>query len=277
MKPPIAAATALALTLVLVTQACDAPTPSAPAKTAVLKVAVTTSTRDSGLLDQLLPAFEKARGARVEIIAVGTGRALALGRSADVDVVLVHHRPSELAFMKDRCGVRREDLMHNYFIIVGPEDDPGGIKGLGPEEALTKIRGRQRFISRGDDSGTHKREAQLWKAAGLEPAWDGYIESGRGMGATLIMADEKRAYTISDIGTYLKMRKKLALIPLVDKGEALKNPYGVLVVDPEKRGGDGALARAFVDYLISEECQRRIAEYRIEGQALFYPARGSKE
>lgn len=241
----------------------------------VLRMAVTTSTRDSGLLDVLVPVFEKDHGARVDVIAVGTGAALKLGERGEVDVVLVHARSAEDAFMAAEHGIRREDVMYNTFEILGPQDDPADVRGLEPPLALQKIAAsQQRFVSRGDDSGTHQRELKLWADAGERPLWDGYLESGQGMGATLTMADQMNAYVLTDRGTYLKFKPKIRLVPLITSSESLQNPYGIMVVNPEKNPSlNGPLAQTFVDFMISAEAQRLIRDYRIEGEQLFHPLR----
>ena len=239
----------------------------------VLRLAVTTSTRDSGLLDELIPRFQSRYGARVDVIAVGTGAALKLGEAGDVDAVLVHARALEDAFMAAGHGVRREDVMYNSFEILGPPDDPAQVSGLEPTAALVKIAASgQPFVSRGDGSGTHQRELTLWKQGGGRPAWDAYVESGQGMGATLIMADQLRAYALADRGTYLKFKDKIDLVPLVRPTAALRNPYGVIAVNPEKNEAiRGDLAQQFIQFLISPETQRQIRDYRVAGQPLFHP------
>jgi len=226
-------------------------------------------------LDVLVPIFEKEQGVRVDVIAVGTGAALKLGEAGDVDVVLVHAREAEDAFMEAGHGVRREDVMYNTFEILGPADDPAGIRGMEPAAALRKIAGGgQRFVSRGDDSGTHKRERKLWNDGGQRPQWDGYVESGQGMGATLTMADQMNGYVLSDRGTYLKFKNKIRLVPLVTSSESLRNPYGIMVVNPQKHSSiKGELAQSFVDFMISAEAQQLIRDYKIEGEQLFYPLR----
>jgi tungstate transport system substrate-binding protein len=172
-------------------------------------------------------------------------------------------------------GSRREEFMYNDFVLLGPEGDPAQIRELDPVEAMTKIaRGKHPFVSRGDDSGTYQRELSLWEAAGGRPAWEGYIESGQGMGGTLVMADEKQAYVLADMGTYLKFQDKIELIPLAAAAESLRNPYAAIVVNPQRHPHiDAALANALVDFLISAEAQRLIAGYRISGRQLFHPTR----
>lgn len=241
----------------------------------VLRLAVTTSTRDSGLLDRLVPGFEKEQGVRVDVVAVGTGAALKLGEAGDVDVVLVHARTAEESFMAAGHGVRREDVMYNTFEILGPADDPAGVQGMKPTEALNKIAASgQRFVSRGDNSGTHRREIELWDAGKGRPEWQGYAESGQGMSATLTMADEMNAYLLSDRGTYLKFKQKIRLVPLVTSSPNLRNPYGIMVVNPQKHPRiQNELAQTFVDYMISAAVQKMIGEYKIGGEQLFYPLR----
>jgi len=245
----------------------------------VLRLATTTSTRDSGLLDVLVPVFEEASACRVDVIAVGTGAALKLGESGDVDAVLVHARSAEEAFMNAGHGIRHEPVMHNYFLIAGPADDPAGARGRDAATALKKIAaGKHRFVSRGDDSGTHKRERSLWKTAGGQPEWEGYVESGQGMGPTLVMADEMNAYVLADEGTWLKQSGKFRLVPLVTEAAGLCNPYSVMVVNPNKHASvNSNLGGAFVDFLISAQGQQLIAAYRINRQVLFHADRPEKE
>ncbi len=239
----------------------------------VLRLAVTTSTRDSGLLDLLVPGFEKEHNVRVDIIAVGTGAALKLGEAGDVDVVFVHARTAEDNFMAAGHGVRREDVMYNTFEILGPAADPARVQGMKPTEALNTIAASgQRFVSRGDNSGTHRREIELWDAGKGRPTWEGYVESGQGMSATLTMADEMNAYVLSDRGTYLKFKQKIGLVPLVTSSPNLRNPYGIMVVNPQKHPRiQNELAQKFVDFMISAAVQKMIGEYKIGGEQLFYP------
>jgi tungstate transport system substrate-binding protein len=227
------------------------------------------------LLDVLLPPFEQQRQIRIKVIAAGTGKALKLGEMGDVDVLFVHAREAEDAFLAAEHGIRREDVMYNTFELLGPEDDPAEIRGLAASDALQKIStSGATFISRGDDSGTHKRELLLWQAAGTKPSWKGYQESGQGMGATLTIADEMSAYVLTDRGTYLHFQEKIDLVPLAAKSEALHNPYGVIVVNPNKHAAvRHELASELVDYLISPEGQQRIADYRLHGETLFVPLR----
>ena len=245
----------------------------------VLRMAVTTSTRDSGLLDELVPVFERVHGVRVDVIAAGTGKALTLGENGDVDLILVHARKAEEAFMAAGHGVRHEEVMQNTFEVLGPPSDPAGIGGMNATEALSNIAaGGERFVSRGDESGTHQRELVLWRADRERPQWEGYVENGDGMGATLVMADQMRAYVLSDRATYLKFRTKIDLIPLVETSRELLNPYGVIVVDPAKHERiNERLAQRFVDFLISPPAQRMIGEFRIDGEQLFEPLRLPRE
>ena len=242
-------------------------------KQPVLRLATTTSTRDSGLLELLLPPFESQRQVRVDVIAVGTGEALKLGEAGDVAVVFVHAREAEDAFVAAGHGIRREDVMDNTFELLGPASDPAGIRGLDAPAALRKIAaGRFPFVSRGDDSGTNKRELLLWKASAALPDWPEYRESGQGMGTTLTIANEMSAYVLTDRGTWLNYRDKIDLVPLAAQTPELRNRYGIIVVDPKKNPGSAAeLAHAFVDYVISPAAQQIIADYRLAGDAVFLP------
>ena len=242
-------------------------------RNSVLRMAVTTSTRDSGLLDALVPVFEKEAGVRVDIIASGTGKALKLGESGDVDLVLVHARQAEDEFMSAGHGIRREDVMFNTFEIVGPPNDPAAIRDMQPVAALQKIaKAGQVFFSRGDESGTHQRELQLWSSGGGRPYWQDYIENGQGMGATLTMADQLQAYTLTDHGTYLAMRDMIDLIPLITSAKKLENPYGIIVVAPGKHESiNDSDAQDFVDFIISPKAQRLIRDFKVDGESLFYP------
>lgn len=242
---------------------------------AVLRLASTTSTRDSGLFDVLLPEFERSHDCRVDLIAVGTGAALKLGESGDVDALLVHARAAEDEFMAGGHGIRHEPVMHNYFLIAGPADDPAEARGSDAIQALKRIAaGRHRFISRGDDSGTHKRELMLWENAGGRPDWDDYVECGQGMGPTLLMADEKNAYVLTDEGTWIKRKNAFRLTSLVTEAALLKNPYSVMVVNPEKHPAINVkLAQRFADFMISAATQHQIAGYEVNGQPLFKPDR----
>jgi tungstate transport system substrate-binding protein len=242
-----------------------------------LVLATTTSTQDSGLLDYLLPDFEKEDGVKVDVIAVGTGQALQLGKDGNADVLLVHSRAAEDEFMANNDGTRREDVMYNDFIIIGPENDPAGIKGMtDATEAFKKIAESQTpFISRGDKSGTHNKELSIWKKAEIEPAGDWYVSSGQGMGEVLTMANEQQAYTLSDRATYLARSKEGLDLPILVEGDkALFNPYGVIAVNPEKNANiNAAEAQNFIDWIISVPVQEKIKAYGMEdfGQSLFVP------
>ena len=239
-----------------------------------LKLATTTSTENSGLLAVVLPHFEATFGCVVDVIAVGTGQALALGEGGDVDLVMVHAPDLEQAWVAARHGVDRRTFMQNDFVILGPAEDPAGVAGgKDGAAALTRILERgATFVSRGDQSGTHHRERALWAAAGVEPAGDGYLEAGQGMGAVLVIADEKRAYTLSDRGTWLARRAQLELAVLVEGDPALDNPYSVIAVNPEHHPHVKAgLARQLMDWLCGADAQARIGAFRIGGEPLFTP------
>lgn len=259
---------------VLTTPAEEVTTPASDAPRH-LTLATTTSTDDSGLLDYLLPDFEQQYGVTVDVVAVGTGQALALGASGDADVVLVHARAREDAFVAEGHGTARYDVMYNDFVIVGPADDPAGIGGMTDAAAAFRqiAEAEATFISRGDDSGTHTKERAIWEAAGIEPAGDWYISAGQGMGAVLTMADEQQGYTLSDRATYLaRQQEGLSLEILVEGDPILFNPYGVIPVNPETHPGVNAeLAQTFVDWLTSLETQTQIAEFEVNGQQLFTP------
>jgi len=239
-----------------------------------IRLATTTSTEDSGLLDFLLPPFEEREGVKVDRVAVGTGRALALAQRGDADLILVHARAREDAFVSEGWGVDRRDVMWNDFVIAGPAEDPAGI-GDAPNaaEALWRIASaRAGFVSRGDDSGTHTRERDLWEAAGVAPAWPDYKEAGQGMGACLNIADQTRGYVLTDRGTYLAFGERVDLEVLVEGDPALRNPYGAIRVNPERHPHVNAEgARKLLDYLTSPEGQARIAAFRVDGQVLFHP------
>jgi tungstate transport system substrate-binding protein len=251
------------------------PTPAPAAEGGRLILATTTSTEDSGLLDYILPDFEEKYDATVDVIAVGTGQALELGTNGDADVVLVHARAKEDAFVEAGDGTQRYDVMYNDFIIVGPADDPAGIKGMtSATEALAKIaESKATFISRGDESGTHTKEKGLWEKAGIAPEGDWYVSAGQGMGEVLTMAAEQQAYTLSDRATYVvRQADGLDLEILVEGDKALFNPYGVIPVNPEKHPDIHAeLGQAFADWITSLETQELIASYKVNDQQLFVP------
>jgi tungstate transport system substrate-binding protein len=248
-----------------------------PAKTAGrLILATTTSTRDSGLLDYILPDFEAKYNVSVEVVAVGTGQALQLGTKGDADVELVHARAQEDAFVAAGDGINRQDVMYNDFIIIGPANDPAGIKGMKAPEAFAKIaQTGSRFISRGDQSGTNTKELAIWKAAGIEPKGDWYISAGQGMGAVLTMANEQLAYTLSDRATYLaRTLKGIDLVILCEGDPDLLNRYGVIAVNPAKHPGvNSELANKFIDWITSVETQKLISTFGVKdfGKPLFFP------
>ena len=240
-----------------------------------LRLATTTSTANSGLMDYLLPGFTAQTGLEVHLIAVGTGKALRLGREGDVDVVLVHARQAEDQFVASGYGVDRADVMYNDFIIVGPKSDPAGIaSSQSVAEVLQKIHAsEQAFVSRGDDSGTHKRELLLWQSAGVTPADSWYREVGQGMGKTLQIANEVDGYTMTDRGTWLAYQSKLDIELLFANDPPLFNPYGIIAVNPERHAHvnyDGA--SKLIAWFISPAVQKLIGEFKIRGQQLFVPS-----
>lgn len=242
-----------------------------------LILATTTSTDDSGLLDFILPDFEKAYNVKVDVVAVGTGQAIALGEDGNADVLLVHARSREDAFMEAGHGVRREDVMYNDFVIVGPAEDPANVRGMiSAADAFAKIASEQVvFVSRGDESGTHTKELSVWKAAGIEPSGEWYQSAGQGMGEVLTLTAEAQGYTLSDRATYLARSKEgLDLEILMEGDEVLFNPYGVIAVNPDKGAHIKAeLANQFIDWIISVPVQEKISEFGKEefGQSLFIP------
>jgi tungstate transport system substrate-binding protein len=250
-------------------------------KTIIL--ATTTSTQDSGLLDVLIPVFEKKAGYFVKTIAVGSGQAMAMGQKGEADVLLVHSPDAEVKFMSDGFGVNRRLIMHNDFIVLGPASDPAKVKGTKASiEAFRKIAGAQSlFLSRGDNSGTHAKEKSLWKAAGIKPEgqkW--YQETGLGMGDTLNVASEKKGYLLSDRGTYLALKKKLALDILGEGDAALLNIYHVIEVNPEKWPKvNNAGAKAFAEFMVSPETQAVVKSFGVDkyGSPLFFPDAGKKD
>jgi tungstate transport system substrate-binding protein len=269
------------------TQAPPTAAPAQPESTATnppmaeankIILATTTSTEDSGLLDYLLPDFQKETGITVDVIAVGTGQALTLGQDGNADVLLVHARAREDKFMAAGHGIRREDVMYNDFVVVGPEADPAGIQGMSnAANAFKKLAEMQAtFISRGDDSGTHTKELSIWKKAELEPAGDWYLSAGQGMGEVLTMANEQLGYTLSDRATYLaRLKEGLDLVILVEGDAVLFNPYGVIAVDPKNNPNiHNDLPNQFIDWIISIPVQEKIGQFGVTdfGQSLFTPS-----
>ena len=250
---------------------------SVPVEEQRLILATTTSTQDSGLLDSILPEFETRTNIKVDVIAVGTGQALKLGEDGNADVLLVHAPSKEDAFMQAGHGVRRESVMYNDFVIVGPASDPAGIRGLTTAvEAFAAIAQSQApFISRGDESGTHTKEMKIWEVAGIMPGGGWYISTGQGMGAVLIMTEEEQAYTLSDRATYLvHTLEGIDLEILVEDDPLLFNPYSVIAVDPDKGSHIQAdLAQAFIDWLISVPTQEMIGQFGVAefGTPIFVP------
>lgn len=266
--------------LAMVVASCGSPARPRPARPDLI-LATTTSFQDSGLLDVLVKDFQDTSGYRVKATAVGTGAALAIGAKGDADVVVVHAPKAERDFMAAGNGERRQLFMHNDFVIVGPPEDPAGIKGMRVSEGLRRIAGAGvRFISRGDRSGTHLLELDLWQQVGIKPAGAWYVEAATGMGQTLTIASEKRAYTLTDRGTYLSRRSQLELGIVIEKDPPLINIYHVITVNPKKFTGlnvEGA--NAFADHLLSAGAQAIIARFGVDkyGEPLFFPDAGKTE
>ncbi len=239
-----------------------------------LKMSTTTSTQDSGLLKVLLPPFEKKNNCKVDVIAVGTGQALKLGEAGDVDVVFVHARKLEDKFVADGFGVNRKDVMYNDFVIIGPKNDPAGVaKAKSAVEALKMIAAKQStFISRGDKSGTHTKELELWKSAGVEPKGSWYVEAGQGMGPVITMATERQGYTLADRGTYNAFKGQKTDLTIVFQGEkGLFNPYGIIAVNPKKFPHvKFDLAMKLIDFVTGAEGQKIIADYKAHGEPVFF-------
>ena len=251
-----------------------------------LRVATTTSLYDTGLWGYLEPMFEEEYGVELDVMSAGTGKAIELGRRGDVHIIAVHSKSREEAFIAEGYGIERVPFAYNYFIIVGPESDPAGVKGMSPGDAFKKLMdtGSGSFVSRGDDSGTHGKEKAIWKGAGYEyetvqsaGAW--YIEAGSGMGPTLMMASEKQAYTLTDMGTFLAYKGKLELVPIVDKGDILLNVYSAIAVNPESVPTTNIkMADNLISFITSVEIQELIGDYGVEeyGMRLFTPCAGTE-
>jgi tungstate transport system substrate-binding protein len=239
-----------------------------------LKMATTTSTDNSGLLAVLNPPFEKKYGVKLDIISVGTGKAIRLGKNGDVDLILVHAPDAEKKFVDEGFGIEREPVMHNDFIIVGSDEDLAGLKNaINISQVMTRLKKEKHiFISRGDDSGTHKKEKNLWQLAGDIPSGGWYLSVGQGMGIVLRIADDKEAYTLTDRGTYLAYKDKMKLKVLFEKDEALYNPYHIIMVNPEKHPHTKIdLARKYSEFIRSEEGQSLIRNFKANGEVLFHP------
>ena len=238
-----------------------------------LRMSTTTSTENSGLLAVLLPPFEKRFCCKVDVVAVGTGKALKLGEAGDVDVVFVHARALEDKFVANGFGVNRRDVMFNDFVVVGPPGDPAGVgKTQSALEAFRAISSKgSPFISRGDESGTHQKEKEIWASAGIVPKGAWYAEAGQGMGEVLTMAAQKRGYTLSDRGTYIAFRKKTDLVVVRQGDKNLWNPYGIIAVNPKKHAHvKYDLAMKLVEFVSGPEGRSLIAGYKVDGEQLFF-------
>jgi len=238
------------------------------------RLATTTSTDNSGLLAVLHPAFEKKHNIKVDVIAVGTGKALRLGKNGDVDVVMVHAPGAEKKFISEGSGVKRLRVMHNDFVVLGPKTDPADVKNAATlNDALQRIaKSESVFVSRGDDSGTHKKEKTLWQAAEIKPQGSWYLAAGQGMGAVLLMSNNKTGYTLTDRGTYLAYKNKINLEVVYEGAQSLFNPYHVILVNPKKHPHvKTKLAQRYVDFIRSTEGQAIIAGFKVADEQLFHP------
>lgn len=279
-RSPRSLRTGIALAVGLILGMIAAPRPAAAGQPVILST--TTSTQDSGLLDLLVPMFEKKTGTTVKTISVGTGQALALAAKGEADVCLVHAPDSERKYVADGLLLNRRLVMHNDFILVGPAEDPARIKGLASAaDALKRIaEAKATFVSRGDNSGTHQLEKKLWKEAKLEPAGAWYLQAGQGMGATLGIASEKRAYAVTDRGTFLAFQKRVQLVNLVEKDRILLNIYSVLEASATRFPRvNAAGGKAFADFMVSKEVQEVIKTFGVDkyGEPLFFPDAGKRE
>jgi tungstate transport system substrate-binding protein len=247
----------------------------------IVILSTTTSTQDSGLLDGLVPMFERKSGLTVKTISVGTGQALALAARGEADVTLAHAPALERKYVEDGKMLNRRLVMYNDFVIIGPAEDPARVKGLKALDAMRRIAaGETRFVSRGDKSGTHSLELSLWKQAGIDPKGAWYIESGQGMGQTLGIANDRRAYTITDRGTWLAFQKRINLPVLVEGDRPLLNIYSVMEVSPANGPRvNAAGGKAFADFMLSPEVQAIVKTFGVDkyGQALFVPIAGKKD
>jgi len=250
------------------------------AETEILRLAITHTTENSGLMPKLNPVFENDNNIKINVITVGSGQALRLGKQGDVDVLLAHAPEDEKQFIKSGYGLKRHPFMHNDFILLGPEDDPAKIKQTTSlsEAFNTLYMSKNKFISRGDDSGTHKKERAIWKNNKLQPEGDWYTEAGMGMGSILLLANEKNAYTLSDRGTYLAFRDRINLDVLYQGDAFLHNPYHVIAINPEKvKHINHSLAEKYIAFLTGEKAQKIINNYKFHGQQLFHPEFSVKE
>jgi tungstate transport system substrate-binding protein len=250
-------------------------TPAAQAGESIV-LASTTSTEQSGLFGHILPLFEQASGIRVKVVALGTGQALDTGRRGDADVLLVHDRAAEGKFVAEGWGIERRDVMYNDFVLVGPKADPAKVReAKTAADAFQGIAvGATPFVSRGDKSGTHAAELRFWKAAGMDPnAWPGYKESGSGMGPTLNMAASLGAYTLADRGTWLSLKNRQDLAIVFSGDPGMLNPYGIMLVSPARHQAVKKEAgRQLIDWITGPAGQAAIADYKINGEQLFFPS-----
>ena len=273
---------ALSILLVLILFGCQAQEveePIVPEEPKVLRLTTTTSVNDSGLMEYLRPYLLEEANIEMEIVSMGSGAAIEAGQRGDADVLLVHSPAAEKTFVEEGYGIQRSTFMYNFFVIVGPESDPAGVKDLSAKDAFIKIRdAKSKFVSRGDNSGTHSKEKVIWKLAELDydslsTETDFYISAGTGMGATLTMASEQDAYTLTDLATYLSMQDQLSSKVIVSASPDLRNDYSVIVINPDKvTNVDAETAKAFEAWMISDSTLKLIAEYGKDtyGEALFF-------
>lgn len=273
---------ALSILLVLILFGCQAQEveePIVPEEPKVLRLTTTTSVNDSGLMEYLRPYLLEEANIEMEIVSMGSGAAIEAGQRGDADVLLVHSPAAEKTFVEEGYGIQRSTFMYNFFVIVGPESDPAGVKDLSAKDAFIKIRdAKSKFVSRGDNSGTHSKEKAIWKLAELDydslsTETDFYISAGTGMGATLTMASEQNAYTLTDLATYLSMQDQLSSKVIVSASPDLRNDYSVIVINPDKvTNVDAETAKAFETWMVSESTLKLIAEYGKDtyGEALFF-------
>jgi tungstate transport system substrate-binding protein len=274
--------TTLSLLFFLLLNMFASATQAAEPKEKNVILSTTTSTQDSGLLDVLVPLFEKQTGHTVKTISVGTGQALVLAAKGDADVALAHAPSLEKKYVAEGKLLNRRLVMYNDFVIIGPKDDPAQVKSAKTALAALKLiqQSKARFVSRGDNSGTHNLEKSLWKQAGIEPKGDWYIESGQGMGATLGIANERNAYTLTDRGTYLALGKRVTLPILIEGDRVLLNIYSVMEVNPANGPRVNTIGgKAFADFMLSPQAQGQIESFGVEkfGQPLFVPVAGKRE